>query len=158
MNCLVKVLFLASLVLAGGCARTPVVRDDPDFVTLRGNKFAFLIETYVYEELQDRTPFPGIGFPTIAPGVGSPRFPKNPSEWIGRKYGSIRILAVVPKGTAFTVAQHRVEKNLTIGTINHLDLRLDGPLGERWPLLDGFYLTPQMVGAIRFHPDVVKQL
>ena len=90
----------------------------------------------------------------LAPGVGSRRFPKNPNEWIGKRYNTIKILDVIPAGTVFTVVQHRIEKHPAIGVLHHFDIALEGPLAQRWPLLDGFWLAPRGE-RIRFHSEVV---
>ena len=155
---LLSLFALSILLLVTGCVHTSVATDNPDFLAMRGEKFALSIDAYVYEELQDRHPLPLIGFPPFGQGLGSPRFPKNPREWIGKRYGSIRILDFIPQGTTFTVVQHRIRRNPTMGTFNHLIVRLDGPLGERWPMLDAYSLTPQLEDRIRFYPDLVEKL
>jgi hypothetical protein len=153
-----RTIMLLGMLLAAGCARDKIATNDPDFLAVKEGKFTFLIECYVFEERNDRSPVPWVGFPTVARGVGSRRFPENPREWIGKEYDTIKILDVIPKGTAFTVVRHRIENAPTMGKLHHWDIAVEGPLAQRWPLLDGYALMNKRNERIQFHSQVVAKL
>ena len=68
------------------------------------------------------------------------------------KNQSIRILDVIPAGMVFTVVHYRIEKAPMLGEMPRFDIALEGPLSQRWPLLDGFWLARSRERRLFFTP------
>jgi hypothetical protein len=152
---------LLALFLCAGCASIVQSTDHPDFLAVKDGRFVLLVDGYVYEDLEQPKrlrAYPQVGFPPRTPGVrGLSYFPERPQDWIGKERNRVRFLAVIPAGTTFTVAQHRIENHPTMGPLHHFDIAPEGLLAQRWPLLDGFWLTQTMTDRIRFRPEIVAR-
>jgi hypothetical protein len=147
-------------LFCGGCVSVKQSTDHPDFLAAKEGKFVFLVGAYVYDELSEPKQlreFPWVGFAPKTPGVGLSYFPDNPRDWIGKKKGPVRILDVIPAGTTFKVVQHRFENHPTMGIQNYFDIAVEGPLAEKWPLLNGFWLIRSRLEGISFRGEAVAR-
>lgn len=154
---LLSLLFVL-LALNMGCAPRFMTKvSSPEFRAMQTNRYELLVDAYIYEELQDKSKLRFLGFPIVARGIGCRRFPSNPADWIGKRYGTVKIVAAVPQGTEFRVTEHHISRNPTMGTMHYPTIVLDGLLGATWGPLHGFWLVEQLTEHLQFHPEVVGE-
>lgn len=154
-----SILLSLCLCLGAGCyLPKPVSVQSPEWRAMKDTRYRLVVEAYVYEELQEKTKLRFVGFPTVAPGVGSRRFPPNPGEWLGRRYGTVRLLEAIPAGTEFRLLEHRIENHPTMGIIQHPIILLSGPWETKWGPLDAFWLADQRAEKLRWHAEVVEPI
>ena len=159
MKAYIICLVLITTIFTSGCETTEVIlASDVELREIKDSRFKLKHECYVYEVLDSHLKYPRVGFPRMAPGVGVPGFPEHPRDWIGKRYGSIRILGILPQGTTFKVVQLRRVTSPEIGVEARFDIAVEGDVAKQWPILDGLWLADHETSRVTFHPQIVEVL
>jgi len=153
----VSVLLVALISVSFcGCKSVEILNEQPAFLAVKDHDYVLRKDCYIFDEVYGKSTYPFIGFHSTTPGVGIPGFPKNPEDWMGKRRDDIYILAHLPAGTVFRVVQLR--KVVTFESqIVRFDIGIVGAGGERWPILDGLWLTDSRQHNVTFHSEIVEQ-